>query len=854
MRMREDKAKLAIVSRWFLALVSIGLFLAASSPRQVAGQSAAASPADVDRRVEAILSKMTLEQKIDYISGVEGMFIRAVPEVNLPRFKMSDGPMGVRTWGLTTGYAAGIGLAASWDPELAHRVGAAIAQDARARGVNFLLGPGVNIYRAPMNGRNFEYFGEDPYLGGRIAVGYIQGVQSQGVIATVKHYAANNSEYDRHNVNSIVDERTLREIYLPIFEAAVKEGHVGAVMDSYNLINGEHATQNGFLNNEVLKKDWGFRGILMSDWDATYDGVAAAKNGLDLEMPSGRFMNRKNLMPAIEAGQLSVATIDDKVRRILRTTIEFGFLDRDQTDLGVPLYSQNSRAAALQSAEESVVLLKNDGRLLPFDTQQIHSVALIGPDAYPAVPSAGGSAEINSFAPVSFLTGLSDALRTGAKVTWSAGIRDIHDIFAAGGRQGSTFSVDGGGTRPGLKQEEFNSGDFTAQPDRVSEVRHLDLWGGDGWAPGTESKLTYRWLGYYTPRSGGAQRFLAAAVGRDAYRLYVNDKLVLEQGSHEGQHPQSVDVDLPAGQPAAVRFEYLPASGRVRCGLGALPAQEMLEPEAAKLAAMADVAVVSVGFSPRLESEGFDRTFRLPPGQGELIKAVLDANPHTVVLVTAGGSVDTSPWIDRVPALVQGWYGGSEAGRALAQVLLGKVSPSGHLPISWERHLDDNPTVANYYEAPGTHDATYREGIFIGYRHYDRSETKALFPFGFGLSYTSFAFSHLSVAPGEARAGDPITVSFDIRNTGPRAGAEVAQVYVGDPSADVPRPVKELKGFARVGLEPGETKHVSVTLDRRSLAYWDVTSHDWKVDPGKFVIYVGDSTANVPLKAEFMVR
>ena len=852
--MREGKRKLAILSRWFLTFLLTALFLAVPSPRPVAGQSAAASPAEVDRRVEAILSKMTLEQKIDYISGVDSMFIRAVPEVNLPRFKMSDGPMGVRTWGLTTGYAAGIGLAASWDPELAHRVGAAIAQDARARGVNFLLGPGVNIYRAPMNGRNFEYFGEDPYLGGRIAAGYIQGVQSQGVIATVKHYDANNSEYDRHNVNSIIDERTLREIYLPIFETAVKVGHVGAVMDSYNLINGEHATQNGFLNNQVLKKEWGFRGILMSDWDATYDGVAAANNGLDLEMPSGRFMNRKTLLPAIQAGQVTVATIDDKIRRILRTAIEFGFLDRDQLELSVPLYSQASRQAALQSAEESVVLLKNDGHPLPLERSRIHTVAVIGPDAYPAVPSAGGSAEINSFAPVSLLTGLSDALGTGAKVTWSQGIKDLHEIFATGGRQGSAFSIDEGGTRPGLKQEEFNGGNFTAQPDRVSEVRHLDSWGGDGWAPGARSKLAYRWLGYYTPQTGGTQIFVAAAVGPDAYRLYVNDKLVLEQGSHEGQHPQSADVDLPAGQPAAVRFEYLPPTGRVRCSLGALPAAEMLDPDAKKLAAMADVAVVSVGFNPRLESEGSDRTYRLPPGQDELIKAVLDANPHPVVVLTAGGSVDTSQWIDRVPALVQGWYGGSEGGHALARVLLGEVDPSGHLPISWERRLADNPAVANYDEARGTHDVTYREGLFLGYRHYDRSDTKPLFPFGFGLSYTSFAFSHLSVTPAEAKAGGPITVSFDVRNTGRRAGAEVAQVYVGDPSASVPRPVKELKGFARVGLAPGETRHVSVTLDRRSLAYWSVASHDWTVDPGKFVIYVGDSSGAVPLQAELVVH
>src|SRR5207248_5633495 len=292
----------------------------------------APAPANVEQRVNSILGQMTLEEKIDYIGGVDGFFVRDIPRLHLPRFKMADGPIGVRNFGPATAMAGGIALAATWDPALAEQAGAEIARDARAKGVHFLLGPAVNIYRAPMNGRNFEYFGEDPFLASRIAVAYIRGVQSQGVSATIKHFMGNNSEFDRHNTDSIIDERTMREIYLPTFEAAVKEAHVGAIMDSYNLTNGAHMTQNRYLNTDVAKKEWGFDGIMMSDWTSTYDAVAAANGGLDLEMPSGVFMNRKNLEPAIQQSKVSVATIDDKIRRILRTAVRFGWLDRDQTD------------------------------------------------------------------------------------------------------------------------------------------------------------------------------------------------------------------------------------------------------------------------------------------------------------------------------------------------------------------------------------------------------------------------------------------------------------------------------------------------------------------------------------------
>src|SRR5436853_1710031 len=320
-------------------------------------QSLAPVIRDTEDRVESILKQMTLEEKIDLLGGIDSFFIRGVPRLGVPRLKMADGPIGVRNYGPATTMAGGIALAATWNPALAERVGTQIGRDARAKGVHFLLGPGVNIYRAPMNGRNFDYLGEDPFLASRIAVGYIKGVQSQGVSATIKHFMGNNSEFDRHNSDSVIDERTMREIYLPVFEAAVKEAHVGAVMDSYNLTNGVHMSQNKYLNTDVLKKEWGFDGILMSDWTSTYDAVEAANIGLDLEMPSGRFMNKQTLLKAVEQGQVSTATIDDKVRRSLRKAAEFGWLDRDQMDLSIPRANQQGSQVALQAARESIVLL-----------------------------------------------------------------------------------------------------------------------------------------------------------------------------------------------------------------------------------------------------------------------------------------------------------------------------------------------------------------------------------------------------------------------------------------------------------------------------------------------------------------
>src|SRR5215469_5681833 len=368
---RMKRARRFAVGIWSVILMLASAFAADAQQKT--------SSAEIARRVDALLSKMTIEEKIALLGGVDDFYTRPIPRLGIPSFRMSDGPLGVHDYGPTTAYPAGILLAASWDPDLAKRVGVSMGRDALARGVHFVLAPGMNIYRAPMNGRNFEYFGEDPYLAARVAVPFIEGVQSQKVIATAKHFIANNMEYGRMDHSSDVDERTMREIYLPAFEASVKEAHVAALMDAYNLVNGTYMTANRHLNVDIAKKEWGFDGIMMSDWGATHDGIAAANNGLDLEMPWGQFMSAQTLLPAVQRGEVTVATIDDKVRRILRKAIEFGFYDHDQTDTNIPLYSQEGREIVLEEARSGMVLLKNEHNLLPFDKKKIRTVAVLGP-------------------------------------------------------------------------------------------------------------------------------------------------------------------------------------------------------------------------------------------------------------------------------------------------------------------------------------------------------------------------------------------------------------------------------------------------------------------------------------------
>lgn len=682
----------------FTAVLMVG---SAASRAQVAGISLPTylDPSQpLETRVESLLARMTLDEKIDYIGGTKSFYIRAIPRLGIPMIKMSDGPMGARNDGPTTCYPAGIALAATWDRDMARDIGEAEGRDCRARGVNILLAPAVNIYRSPTCGRNFEYMGEDPFLAAQLVAPLIQGIQSQQVLATVKHFACNNEEWDRHNISSEVDERTLHEIYLPAFKAAVEQGHVGCVMTAYNLVNGVHCSQNDYLINQTLKGQWGFQGFVMSDWTSTYSAIGCANGGLDLEMPSARFMNKANLLPAIHDGQVSVATIDDKVRRILRTIIGAGFFDRPQLRKDIPLDDPQNDAVALAGARESIVLLKNSGQVLPLERSKIKSIAVLGPNAEPAVYCGGGSAFTRVFHPVSVLDG----------------VRQV-----AGGSVQVLYSTN--------------------------------------------------------------------------------------------------------------------------------------EEDAAPLASQADAAVVCVGFNQRskdrenhdlYEGEGSDRTFELPPGQVNLIRAVAAVNPRTIVIINSGGAVAWAGWLDRVPAVLQGWYSGQEIGRAVAEILFGDVNPSGKLPATFEKRAEDNPTYP-YYHVKTDGKTPYTEGIFVGYRGYDENHVEPQFCFGYGLSYTTFKYGKVRVEPGQTSINGTVTVSVPVKNTGTRAGDEIVQLYFHPANSSVPMPPRELCGFQRVSLQPGERKTVFLTLPVRQLAFYDILTHAFKVDPGAFDLMVGSSERDI---------
>ena len=842
------------VVRLVLSLSACLLCLFASASAQAPTPN---SPA-IEARAKALLGKLTLEEKIKLIGGVDDMFTNSIPAINLPRLKMSDASVGVRTWGPTTAYAGGAALAATWDRSFAKELGESLGRDARARGVNFLLGPGVNIARSPVSGRNFEYLSEDPFLNGELAVPYIQGVQSQGVSTTVKHYALNNQEYNRHNVDVTADERTMREIYLPAFEAAVTKGHADAVMNSYNLINGAHATQNEFLNLKVLKGEWGFEGVLMSDWDATYDGVAAANNGLDLEMPSPRFMNAQTLLAAVKNGTVKEATIDDKVFRLFRVSLRYGWLDRPQFDGDDSTYSIADREVALKGALKSITLLKNEGHTLPLDAAKVKTIAIIGPDAWPAVTGGGGSSEAQAFEPVSIVTGIANLVGPQTHVLYTRGLPEMHDVFEQ--------------TRweSGLTESTYASRNFTGSPETAAP-HEINNYKQEWWGPADKTPRSVRYSGSFKAAKAGKYLVLAAASGSDHFTISVDGTPVIKQVQVEGQHPESASIDLNAGQTVRIVADYLPGFAGTRFGLGIVNEADMISAELKQFASLADVVVVAVGFSPSTESEGLDRTFTLPWGQDALVEAAVAANPHTVVTFIGGGAFDTHRWLDKVPALLHAWYPGQEGGTAIADVLFGKHDPEGKLPVSFDRTWEDDPSYAYYYPIKGAdtklhvtennHPAVdydiahvkYDDKLMVGYRYWTTTGKHPLFPFGFGLSYTTFSFSNLSV-PATAASGSTVPVSFDVTNTGGTEGAEVAELYVSDPSAKEKRPERELKGFEKVHLAPGETKHVTLSLDARAFSYWDQTKHNWTIDPGKFVILVGDSSENTSLHADLTLN
>ena len=753
------RTRLVVYLPFFAALLTVATLDSTGLKAQNAGQAAASVPADApyrdarlpaEKRVADLLSRMTAEEKATMLSGSGWMESAPIERLGIPAIKMADGPMGVRSWAgssaitglpgaplkvLTTSFPAGVAMAATWDPELVEREGQAIGQEIKALGRDMILGPTVNINRMPLWGRNFEGYGEDPYLAGRLGVAYVRGVQGEGVIPSVKHFDANNEEFERHRIDEKIDERTLHEIYLPAFKAAVEEAGAWTVMSAYNKVNGVHCGESVPLLHDILQKEFGFKGFVVSDWGSTYSTAGTVNAGMDLEMPGGPLMQpwlanprtqsagssggwlvADKVLAEVKAGHITEATLDDNVGRILRVIFVSGLFDHPHTATG-EVDTPAQQAVARQGATEGIVMLKNADSLLPLDAKKIHSIAMIGPNAAVARTGGGGSSLVRPKYAIAPLDGIRERVGSGVEVKYALG------------------------------------------------------------------------------------------VGMD------------------GEDPT---VDTPEGRARLLK-------------------------EAADAAAHADVAVVVVGRYARLESESFDvKTMDLPAGQDELIEAVERANPHTIVVLNTGDPVTMTKWIAQTPALVEMWYGGQEGGHALASVLFGDANPSGKLPVSFPKKWEDSPAYGHY---PGENlKVDYAEGIYVGYRYFDTKNVEPLFPFGFGLSYTTFAYSDLKVTSERVSGKEPTVVSLKVRNAGTRAGAEVVQLYVHDGHSHIDRPLRELKGFQRVELKPGESKTVDFKLDRAAFSYWSPDKKDWMAEPGRFEIQAGASSRDIRLRAPLELK
>ena len=702
----------------------------------------------VEARVEDLLSRLTLEEKVSLVHANGHFSTAGVPRLGVPDLVMDDGPLGVReevgehgavlnrTDDFATAMPATLGLAATWNTDLARAYGAVIGQEAKQRGKDIMLGPAVNIQRTPLCGRNFEYLGEDPFLTSRITVNYIEGEQAQGVSSCVKHFAANNQEYERGSINEIIDERTLREIYLPAFRAAVQEAGVMTVMGAYNQINGQHCCENERLLNEILKDEWGFKGAVVSDWGGVHHTDLAALNGMDIEMGSHQDYDEYYLanpfLEGLKSGKFPVSVLDDKVRRHLYVMFKLNLI-RDpsapvvpQVEAQGPLSTKAHQETARKVAEESFVLLKNQG-LLPLDPAHVKTIAVIGANAVARFAHGGGSAMIKSLYEITALEGISNYLGGNVKL-----------IYAQG----------------------------------------------------------------YNPPVGR---------GRVDFR------------------PEAEETAPPLDSAKLVA-------------------------EAVAAAKSADVVIYVGGLNHHggYDTEGADRKdIKLPGDQDELIQKVVQANPRTVVVLMGGGAVEMDAWLSQVPALLYAWYPGIEGGNALARALFGDVNPSGKLPCTFPKRLADSPAHA-LHAYPGTNGTVvYKEGLLVGYRWFDTKEIEPLFPFGYGLSYTTFKYSGLKLVSKHKAPGLPVTVEFKLANTGNRAGAEVAQVYVQEANPGLPRPLKELKGFKKVFLRPGEKQKVSVVLDRNAFAHYDPDKKGWVADPGAYKILVASSSRDIQLSGTF---
>jgi beta-glucosidase len=816
--------------------------------------------------VEKLISELTLDEKAALTAGEDMWSTVAVDRLGVPKILTSDGPNGARGPDLVGGKPAlcvpcGSALGATWDPELVEQVAAAIGEDARGKGIRVLLAPTVNIHRSPLSGRNFECYSEDPVLSGSIAAAFVRGAQSRGVITTVKHFVGNEAEFQRQVSDSVIDDRALREIYLRPFEMAVKDGGALGVMTSYNRVNGRWCSEQPELLAGILRREWGFEGFVVTDWFATTGTVDSARAGVDLEMPGPGRSFGGALASAVRAGQLPEAVIDGQVRHLLEALEKVGALDGSGP---APLKGDRleHRRVARTAAAASMVLLRNEGGVLPIDPETVRRIAVIGPGATRPQIHGGGSAALVSFPGPTPLDALRSACGPSVEVLHERGC-DIDK------------------TTPVLSIEmdlAFYGGhrlDGPALATRQASEARLLFFGRP--APGVPEHFSLRAAGTFVPDEDGDWTFSLVQAGRA--RLALDGDVILDgfidpppagEGFFGlGSREMFSRATLKAGQAVRVEVELSNEASTVVTGVsvGCLrPERADLTGRAVEAARHSDLAVVVVGTTADWETEGRDRdSMDLPRGQDELIRAVAAANSRTVVVVNAGSPV-TMPWAGEVPVVLMGWFGGQEFGGALAEVLTGAVEPGGRLPTTMPLRLEHNPSFGNF---PGENGAVrYGESLLVGYRWYDTRRLAVQFPFGHGLSYTTFAIGEPVCSAGTFRIGDRLTVTVPVTNTGDRSGSEVVQCYVQQIAPRLTRPLKELVAFAKVNLGAGLSSTVQLNLDDRSFAYWDPGQPDWAavtaraglaatglggpppgpgwvVAPGSYRLHIGRSVADI---------
>lgn len=825
---------------------------------------AAAVPAsgspDAEARIRDLAESLTLEQQVQLLTGADVWSTHALPVIGLSRVVMSDGPSGVRGEDFderhdSVSLPSSSALSATWSVGLARRYGQVLGQEARRKGVHAVLGPTINLHRSPLGGRHFECMSEDPRLTATIAAGYVAGVQSMGVGATPKHYLANEAETDRFTADSVVDERPLRELYLAAFEDAVTESRAWLVMSSYNSINGTTASENDLLETP-LSTEWGFDGVVVSDWTGVRS-VDAANAHQDLEMPGPVGHWGPKLLAAVEDGRVSRTAILDKVVRILRLAARVGSLGGVSPAVTEPPAPLNAAAVAREVAVRGAVLVRNRGGLLPLDPAALRSVAVSGHNAEEARTQGGGSATVMPKQNISPLDGLREALPAGATVSYHRGAKVAEGLqaFPRTSLHNPVSNV------PGLRVT-FLAADGTELSGEDRLASHL-IWFGIGIPEGSAAiRMETDW----TAPSAGTHHLGVGTVGR--IRLSLNGDEVFN-----GTIDDDTDVLGAAlfDPPKTVHEVQVEAGGRVRIeALFELPAEQAIpftaillgeetvvaDPQAeidaaVEAARAADVAVVVVGTSAAIESEGFDRKdLDLPGRQNQLVEAVAAANPRTVVVVNSGSPV-LMPWLDRVGAVLLGWFGGQEFGRAIADILLGAEEPGGRLPTTWPAALADVPVLDT---VPVDGKVVYSEGIHVGYRAWLKQQAAGgaapALPFGYGLGYTTFELC----TPHASRtvpAGKDVVVHVPVRNTGTRAGREVVQVYLERPESAVERPVRWLAGYAGTHLAPGGTDSVELRIPARAFAHYD---GGWQVEPGTFRILVGRHSADDFQVLEIEVR